>query len=213
MEPLREKIAAAFMLTMILGICAMIMTGCRRETPTADRATRTASDSSASNEAAKQEAPSPHPTITDEAFERKFVETFERASRPTVATDTTQPLRRAPTHIVHFASPAIPLQVFRVDDHPPITVDGMTYRTSRYAFVAIDIADVMRSERACLFVDRQPRLTAGTCFWPATWGRGKWMVVPVDTSPVVQFRRRSGPNILPAMKIADLPAISAAELK
>lgn len=156
-----------------------------------------------------------HPTAEDEAFERRLAETFERAVRPTTTTasDTGQPLRRAPVHVVHFAEVATPLKVFRVVDHPAMTIDGMTYQPSRFAFVAIDIADTMRSEGECLFVDWQSRLTTGSCYWPATWARGKWMVIPVDTSPVVQFRRRSGANILPAMKVADLPTISTEAIK
>lgn len=57
----------------------------------------------------------------DEEFERRFAEAYERAARmrkgagaavpTTTASDTGQPLRRAPVHVVRFDSPALPTPI------------------------------------------------------------------------------------------------------
>lgn len=210
---------------LVLAVLALILaTGCQRETPIAkDQApvTTTYTDTMGADPMAAAtmtggyQTVEPIPSLAwrDDTPGAFALDAMIEREQPHARKVTLLGQQPAETRAVHFATPAVPLRVFRVDNHAPLTVDNVTYRRPQFAFVAIDIADAMRSEDGCLYADWLTELSRGTCFWPRQFGRGPWMVVPIDTSAVVQFRRRAGANILSPIRIAELPTISAAELK
>lgn len=127
--------------------------------------------------------PSTHPpTITDAdtdadaefEHERRFAETFERAARQT-ATDTTQPLHRAPVHVVHFAAPALPTPI--LDER-------------RRECIAYNLTASFSRVRYNLLL--QPNLYDATI---RNWSDPKWLAtfrVEGGTFPVNLWRVRAG---------------------
>ena len=122
----------------------------------------------------------PKPVVRDEEFERRFAEAFERASKPpTVATDTTQPLRRAPVHVVHFAEAAAPatnirLQ-FRYPDWPKPDGQPFTFAAHSMRFELL-----MNGERKFA----QERIVSGRLSaqcWAAVIAPGEFMDTPIST--------------------------------
>lgn len=148
------------------------------------------------------------------------------SSSPTSSADILRPAETRTVARARFRATAP--RVARVDDHAPMTVENITYARPAYTFVAVQIADELRAVNWCVQMDRLRRSpisgayypTGGTCFWPQTYGRGTWLVVPFamgggqpDLSVTFRYPDEAAHPIIAQTRIADLPTMKASDIR